>query len=194
MVAPIVAALSPLLLDLAKWGFGTIASVVTAKGKQVVEEKLGVNLEDALGTEQGRIELKRLEIQHQEFLINAAQQSEARDFEAFKTEVEDRKSARQANVDIATSEHAPFSQRTLLPAMAYLVTCGFFGCLGCLFYLSASKINLDDNTRDILIYAFGVISTGWVTIMSYLFGSSANSRTNQDTINKLLKRQQGAEQ
>ena len=188
MVAPIVAALSPLLMELGKWGFQTIASVVTAKGKQVVEEKLGVNLEDALGTEAGRIELKRLEIQHQEFLINAAQQSEAREFEAFKTEVDDRKSAREVNMEIATSDNAPWYQKVLLPFMAILVTGGFFGCLGALFYLSASKINLDDNTRDILIYAFGVISTGWVTIMNYLFGSSANSRTNQDTINKILKK------
>lgn len=79
MVAPIVA-------GLLKSGLSLLASVVASKGKDIVQEKLGINLEDALGTEAGRLKLKQLELEHEQFLIQAAQASEAREFEYFKVE------------------------------------------------------------------------------------------------------------
>lgn len=187
-MAPLLLAAAPLLKDLAKWGFGAIASVVATKGKEVVEDKFGVKLDDMLGSEEGRYKLKQLEIEHEQFLLEMNEKSEAREFNYFQAEVDDRKSARDSNMQIAVSDASPWYQKALLPGMAFLVTTGFFGCLMALFYLSANKINLDDNTRDVLIYAFGVISTGWVTIMGYLFGSSHQSRQNQEAINSLLKR------
>ncbi|TXH10780.1 MAG: hypothetical protein E6R04_04345 [Spirochaetes bacterium] len=79
MVAPIIA-------GLVKAGASLLAGVVASKGKEVVEQKLGINLDDMLGTEAGRIKLRQLEIEHEEFLVNAAQATEAREFEYFKAE------------------------------------------------------------------------------------------------------------
>lgn len=60
----------PVLAALAKWGLPLVASAVASKGKEVVEQKLGINLDNALGTEDGRIKLKQLEYDHEEFLAN----------------------------------------------------------------------------------------------------------------------------
>jgi len=182
MVAPLILAAAPLLKDLAMWGFSAIASVVAAKGKEVVEDKFGVKLDDLMGSEEGRLTLKKLEIEHQEFLIEMAQKSEAREFEYFKAEVEDRQSARSANAEIATNSNSGVLQRTLLPVMSYVITLGFFGSMGALFYVSLTGAKLDDNSRDILIYAFGAMTGGWMLVMNFLYGSSHGSRANQEAL------------
>lgn len=75
----------------------------------------------------------------------------------------------------------------LVPVMAVVVTLGFFGLISTLFYLSAQGIKLDDNSRDVLIYALGVVSSGWMGIVSYLFGSSASSRNKDAVISEIAK-------
>lgn len=62
-----------LLSSLAANGLNTIAAAVQAKGKEVIEEKLGVNLDEAMQTPEGLFKLKELEFKHEEFLIDAAQ-------------------------------------------------------------------------------------------------------------------------
>lgn len=68
--------------SLLKAALPTLAGAVLAKGQEVVEKKLGVKLDDMLGTEAGRIELKKLEMQHEEFLINAALEEKRLDIQA----------------------------------------------------------------------------------------------------------------
>jgi len=188
MVAPILLALAPLVKDLAKWGFSAISSVVATKGKEVVEEKFGIKLDDMLGSEEGRYKLKQLEIEHEQFLLEMAEKSEVRDLTYFQEEVKDRSSARESNATIAIAEAAPWYQKALLPMIAVLVTTGFFGCLSCLFYLSANKITLDDNSRDVLIFAFGNLTAGWMAIMNYLFGSSKGSTDKDAVLATMAKR------
>jgi hypothetical protein len=65
--------LAPLLATLAQNGLGMLASAITAKGKEVIEEKLGVDIDLATQTPEGLFKLKELEMKHEEFLINAAQ-------------------------------------------------------------------------------------------------------------------------
>ena len=95
--------MAPLVAALIKFGFSTIAGAVASKGADVIKDKLGIDIGDALGTEQGRIQLKTLEMQHQEFLVNAAQASEARDLDYFKEEVKDRDSARDRDAGFMTA-------------------------------------------------------------------------------------------
>lgn len=177
--------ISLILAGLLKAGLPLLASAVMSKGAEVIQDKLGVDIKDALGTEEGRLKLKELELQHDEFLRTAASQAEERDLKGFELEVNDRVSARSANAQIATSEAAPWYDKVLLPGMAILTTLGFFGCLGALFYLSAKNIKLDDNSRDILIYAFGALTGGWMTVMNFLFGTSKGGRENQIALAKI---------
>lgn len=62
---PIVGAL---LTTLAENGLGLLASAIQAKGKQVVEEKLGVKISDNPSPEEV-ISLRRLQFEHEERLI-----------------------------------------------------------------------------------------------------------------------------
>lgn len=64
--------MAPLLAALAKFGLPILANAIAAKGKDVIEEKLGVDIGKLIGSEEGRIQLKQLEMQHEEFLVNAA--------------------------------------------------------------------------------------------------------------------------
>lgn len=177
--------MAPIIASLIQWGLPLIAGAAATKGEEFIKEKLGVDIGAMLNTEDGRIKLKELEMKHQEFLINAAQQTEERNLKLYQTEVDDRKSAREATAIIATGD-APWYQKMLMPAMAILVTLGFFACLGALFYLSAKGIKLDDNSRDVLIYAFGVLSAGFMAIMNFLFGSSSGSAAKDKVLGSLL--------
>lgn len=67
------ALLAPLLTSLAEKGLSVLGNAVLAKGKDVIEKQLGVNLEAAVQSEEGLIKLRQLEMEHEEFLINAAQ-------------------------------------------------------------------------------------------------------------------------
>lgn len=62
---PIVGAL---LTTLAENGLGLLASAIQAKGKQVVEEKLGVKISDNPSPEEV-VTLRRLQFEHEERLI-----------------------------------------------------------------------------------------------------------------------------
>lgn len=59
----------PIVTQLLASGLGILGNAVLAKGKEVVEDKLGVKLPDALTGEEA-IKLKQLEFQHEEWLLN----------------------------------------------------------------------------------------------------------------------------
>ncbi len=71
-------ALAILAKTLAAQGLGLIGNAVLAKGKEAVEQKLGINLEDSLGTEAGRIRLMELQIEREsdlnEFVLAKGEQ------------------------------------------------------------------------------------------------------------------------
>lgn len=69
-MAPLIAAL---LQGLAAKGLSTIAGAVAAKGKEWVEDKIGVKIpEDANGLAGDKlVELKKAEMLHEEVLVNA---------------------------------------------------------------------------------------------------------------------------
>jgi hypothetical protein len=64
--------MAPLIAALIKAALPGIAGAVLAKGKEVVEAKLGVNLDEAVTTEAGRQSLREAEIRHAEFLVALA--------------------------------------------------------------------------------------------------------------------------
>ena len=79
MAAILGAALVPILTSLIQNGLGTIAGAVEAKGKQVVEQKLGVTIPDLpVGMTPDKVaELKEAQMKHEEWLVSQMAAAEA---------------------------------------------------------------------------------------------------------------------
>lgn len=75
----------PIIAALVEQGLGILAGAVMAKGKAVVEDKLGVKLPESISPEQA-LQLKQLEFQHEEWLIG--QELEQRKLELAGMQVE----------------------------------------------------------------------------------------------------------
>lgn len=169
--------MAPLIAALVKWGFGTLASVVASKGKDLVESKLGINLDDALGTEQGRIQLKQLEIQHEEFLLGLTQATEARDLDYFKVEVEDRGAARLRDSEFVKVGMANWRAHTMY-VLAVVIICWLVWIIW--------------KTPDITEYVKGIVTLVLGRFLGYLdniynfeFGTTRTSRAKDVTIDRL---------
>jgi len=62
----------PIVAALAKAGLPILVNAITAVGKDAIEKKLGIDIEDATRTEAGLIRLRELEFQHEEWLVDAS--------------------------------------------------------------------------------------------------------------------------
>ena len=86
-----------------------------------------------------------------------------------KLSVEDRKSAR--DMQAATRSIVP-------PALAAIVTVGFFGILGMMLF---GKV---DSGNPAILMMLGSLGTAWTGIIAYYFGSSAGSQAKKDLLSK----------
>lgn len=86
MAAAAAAILAPVLTELAKNGLGLLSGAIQAKGKQVIEDKLGVKIpaNPAELTPEKLQELAQAQFTHEEFLINAQLEEKKIDVEAEK--------------------------------------------------------------------------------------------------------------
>ena len=152
--------LVPILTQLAGAGMQKVVDAVLDKGTAVVEEKLGITLtpgpDGKLSAEQ-LTSIKEAAMKHEEFM--------------FEQEVKDRGSARQHEVDLATSENAPLINKIITPLLAIFVMVCSFILFGILIF-----VEVKPEAKDILIYILGVLSAADTQILSYYFGSSQGSK------------------
>jgi hypothetical protein len=94
----------------------------------------------------------------------------------------DRDSARNREMAISTSEHAPTINKIVTPVLALGVTTLSFILFAILIF-----VDVKDNAKDILIYILGVLSAAVTQILSYYFGSSQGSKDKSDEIKALKK-------
>jgi hypothetical protein len=104
--------------------------------------------------------------------------------EAYKAEVEDRKSARDRESAVVTSAEAPYINKIILPVLA-------LGVLVCSFVLFGLVVFdndvIDPSRKDIVIYILGVLSAIDTQIVAYYFGSSSGSVQKSDFMEKLIR-------
>lgn len=83
---PVPVVIAGVLKALAANGLGLLANAVMAKGKEVIEEKIGVKIPDDASELTGDklMELKKAEMAHQEFLIEAGLRERAMEIDAEK--------------------------------------------------------------------------------------------------------------
>lgn len=86
MPLPIIAVAGPILAELAKSGLNLLASALQAKGKEAIEAQLGVKIPDRPSdlTPEKVMELRRAEMAHEEFLIDAARRDKELELEGEK--------------------------------------------------------------------------------------------------------------
>jgi hypothetical protein len=112
-------------------------------------------------------------------LMEMAQRGQLAELEAMGKEME---SARNREIQIATSESAPLLNKIVTPVLA-------LGTVGLTFILFGVIIftDVDADSKDILIYVLGALTSAVTMVLGYYFGSSAGSKEKDSKIKELIK-------
>ena len=111
-------------------------------------------------------------------LMEMAQRGELAQLEA---QVQEMQSARDREVQIATSEFAPMLSKIVTPILA-------LGTVGLTFILFGFIIfvDVDADSKDILIYVLGALTSAVTMVLGYYFGSSAGSKEKSMQLDDIL--------
>ena len=112
-------------------------------------------------------------------LMELAQQGKLSELEMMGKEMQ---SARDREIQIATSEFAPMLNKIVTPLLA-------LGTVGLTFILFAVIIfvDVDADSKDILIYVLGALTSAVTMVLGYYFGSSQGSKDKSAEIKALTK-------
>ena len=108
--------------------------------------------------------------------------AQAGELEKLANEVKDRSDARNRELQIATSEAAPFLNKVVTPVLALGSVILSFALFAVLIF-----IDVQPEAKDILIYILGVLSAAITQILSYYFGSSVGSKDKDEQLKGLSK-------
>ena len=111
-------------------------------------------------------------------LMEMAQRGQLAELEAMGKEME---SARNREIQIATSEFAPMLNKIVTPILA-------LGTVALTFILYAIIIftDVDEQSKDILIYVLGALTSAVTMVLGYYFGSSAGSKEKSAQLDEIL--------
>jgi len=179
----IPAALLPIVQPLLANGLNLVANAVLAKGKKVVEDKLGVELKPDMSSEDlAKIQMAQME--HEEELMRLRIEEDKLDLAELEMRLKDVDSARDREVQIATSDKAPLLNKVVTPVLALGVVTLTFFLFGVVMF---DDTPVDPSRKDILIYVLGVLSAIATQIVSYYFGSSQSSKEKTDALKEAMK-------
>ena len=179
----IPAALQAILTPLLGNGLNLVANAVLAKGKKVVEEKLGVELKPDMSPEDlAKVQIAQME--HEEELLKLRLEEDKLDLAELEMRLKDTNDARVRETQIATSDKAPLLNKVITPILAL----GLLGITFTLFGIVLFQASpIDPSRKDILIYILGVLSAVATQVVSYYFGSSVGSKEKTDAMKEAMK-------
>ena len=160
-----------LIAALLEKGLGLLGNAVIAKGKDVIEDKLGINLEAAMQTPEGLQKLKQLEIDHEEFLITSAIENRKIDLQDKALDIGNTTNARDANAKIQESANASTVAKNAPYILDFLIVGGTMLLAYFIFF-----IGIPPQNKDIAFAAFGSLLTLCGTIINFHRGSSSSSK------------------
>jgi hypothetical protein len=166
---------------LAEQGLGLLGNAVLAKGKAVVEEKLGVKLDDTkpLSPEQ-TLELKKLEYEHEEWLMDADTRREAQDLEREKIELADTQNAREMQMT-ALKQDDLFAKRFVY----YFATAIF--ALTAVYIAAITFATIPDKNLRFADTILGfLLGTLLATIINFFYGTSKSSQNKDATVSAMV--------
>jgi len=111
-------------------------------------------------------------------LMEMAQRGQLAELEAMTKEMD---SARRREIEIAVSANAPFINKIVTPILA-------LGTVTLTFILFLVIIFVDVNTqsKDILIYVLGALTSAMTMVLGYYFGSSQGSKEKSQQLDEIL--------
>ncbi|MGQ0708998.1 MAG: hypothetical protein ACT4NV_04535 [Rhodoferax sp.] len=117
----------PIIAGLLAQGLNLVANAVLAKGKAYVKEKTGVDLEKGELTRQDLVKLKQYEAEHEEELLKLRLEEDKLNLAEAQLYMADAQNARKREIDIATSEHAPWYNKAITSFLAVITVMLTFG-------------------------------------------------------------------
>jgi hypothetical protein len=111
-------------------------------------------------------------------LMEMAQKGQLAELESHVKEMD---SARKREIEISTSEFAPIINKIVTPVLA-------LGTVSLTFILFLVIIfaEVNTNSKDILIYVLGALTSAMTMVLGYYFGSSQGSKEKSAQIDELL--------
>jgi hypothetical protein len=173
----------PIVGALLGQGLNLVANAVMAKGKDWVENKLGVELKPDM-TSEDYSKLQIAQMQHEEELLKLKLEDNKLDLQELDLRLKDTDSARKREVEIATSEKAPLINKIVTPVLALGVTAITFVLFGFLMFDSSP---VEPSRKDVLVYVLGALTAISTQVISYYFGSSVGSKDKSAQLDKVLK-------
>lgn len=182
MVAPLIAGM---LATLAQNGLGMLAGAIQAKGKEVIEDKLGIKIPNDASqlTPELIAELKIREMEHEEFLISAQIEKAEIDLEEMKAANTNTADARKMNADIQTSDKAAYIAKVAAYYLDFIIVVSTMGLGAALIFVDISKTN-----ENLAFTIFGSLVTMSMTVLNFHRGTSASSKKKDDAIHEVLTR------
>ena len=112
-------------------------------------------------------------------LMEMAQKGQLAELESHVKEMQ---SARDREIQIATSDKAPMLNKIVTPVLA-------LGTVGLTFILFGVIIfvDVDAESKDILIYVLGALTSAVTMVLGYYFGSSQGSKDKAAELKALVK-------
>ena len=111
-------------------------------------------------------------------LMEMAQKGQLAELEAMGKEME---SARNREIQIATSEFAPMLNKIVTPILALGTVALTFILYGIIIFT-----DVDEQSKDILIYVLGALTSAVTMVLGYYFGSSAGSKEKSQQLDDIL--------
>ena len=170
---PVIAAL---LTTLAQNGLGLLSSAIEAKGKEVVENTLGVKIPDNPSPED-IAKLRQAQFDHEERLIELGIEKARQDLDTFKEEAKDRDSAR--------GRDAEFIRRGVHNYRADIMVAVAALAVAWLVYLVWSTPGINEYVKGIVTLVLGRFLGYLDNIYSFEFGTTRGSKDKDDTIKQL---------
>lgn len=176
--------LIPLLSTLASNGLSVLVNAITAKGKEFVEDKIGMKIPDDASklTPELLVELKKAEMLHEDALVQAALETKKVELAEDKLGVDNTSNARDMNKSIQESANAAYIAKVAPYYLDFLIVGATLAIAAMLFFVGVPVAN-----EKLAYMALGSLITMCGTVLNFHRGTSASSQRKDATISTLIK-------